>query len=235
VHLAPVAANVSADQLSANSKSGRALYTGHARLWQGASVLEADSIELLKNERRLNATGNVRSVFPQAPGIAKGFVPGVPPKQSVLWHAQSAKMSYWDRENRARLEQRVVVQAPDEKINSEMLDLYFSRGNTGGNSAAKQTAAGNGAGDGGGVLQISRAVATGDVTVQQGERRATAERGEYTATEGKFVMSGGVPTIFDASQGMTTGRQLTFFLADATIIVDSENGSRTLTKHRVEK
>ena len=48
-------------------------------------------------------------------------------------------------------------------------------------------------------------------------------------------MSGGNPTLYDGSQGTTTGRQLTFFLADDTIIVDSENGSRTLTKHRVEK
>jgi hypothetical protein len=48
-------------------------------------------------------------------------------------------------------------------------------------------------------------------------------------------MTGGAPTLFDALEGTTTGRQLTFFLADATIIVDSENGSRTLTKHRVEK
>ena len=86
-----------------------------------------------------------------------------------------------------------------------------------------------------GAQQISHAVAAGGVTVQQGERRATADHGEYTAADGKFVMSGGTPTIFDAASGTTTGRQLTFFLADATIIVDSENGSRTLTKHRVEK
>jgi lipopolysaccharide export system protein LptA len=78
-------------------------------------------------------------------------------------------------------------------------------------------------------------VGTGGVIVEQGSRRATAERGEYTATEGKFVMSGGNPTLFDGASGTTTGRQLTFFLADDTIIVDSENGSRTLTKHRVEK
>ena len=78
-------------------------------------------------------------------------------------------------------------------------------------------------------------MASGGVTVQQGERKATAERGEFTASDGKFVMSGGAPTLFDASQGTTTGRELTFFLADATIIVDSENGSRTVTKHRVEK
>jgi len=86
-----------------------------------------------------------------------------------------------------------------------------------------------------GSQQIARSVGMGGVTVEQGSRRATAERGEYTAVDGKFVMSGGTPTIFDASEGTTTGRQLTFFLADDTIIVDSENGSRTLTKHRVEK
>jgi hypothetical protein len=78
-------------------------------------------------------------------------------------------------------------------------------------------------------------VGTGGVIIDQGARRATAERGEYAAADGKFVMTGGNPTIYDASEGTTTGRQLTFFLADDTIIVDSENGSRTLTKHRVDK
>jgi lipopolysaccharide export system protein LptA len=71
--------------------------------------------------------------------------------------------------------------------------------------------------------------------VDEGGRKATAERGEYTATTGKFVMTGGNPTLYDGDAGTTTGLQLTFFLADDTIIVDSANGSRTLTKHRVEK
>jgi lipopolysaccharide export system protein LptA len=233
VHLAPVAANVSADQLTGNSKSGRALYTGHARLWQGDSVLEGDSIELLKSERMMIAIGNVRAVFPQAPSNANAPTAGTatPSQKPVLWHAQSAKITYWDQENRARLEQNVVVQSPDEKITAQTADLYFVRGSA--SVASPQTAAASSAL--GGSQQISRAVATGGVTVQLGERRAIAERGEYTATNGKFVMSGGTPTIFDVTEGTTTGRQLTFFLADATIIVDSENGSRTLTKHRVEK
>jgi lipopolysaccharide export system protein LptA len=228
-----VVSNVSAGQLTGNSKTGRALYTGHARLWQGDSVLEAESIELLKNEKILNAAGNVRAVFPQVPKNASGAA--IPSKQPVLWHAQAAKLTYWDQENRARLDQNVVVQSPDEKIKSNVLDLYFTRasGNGGGNGT--QTGASNSAGVALGAQQISRAVGTGGVTVQQGERRATADRGEYTAADGKFVMTGGAPTLFDATEGTTTGRQLTFFLADATIIVDSENGSRTLTKHRVEK
>ena len=245
VHLAPAAANISADHLSGNSKSGRALYTGHARLWQGDSVLEADSIELLKNERMLNAAGNVRAVFPQAPGgTPASATNSTGPKPPVLWHAQSAKLTYWDQENRARLEQNVVVQSPDEKISSAVLDLYFTRANAAGNGGRTTTSSSNASPNAGstggsaglaGAQQISRAVATGGVAVQQGERRATAEHGEYTAADGKFVMSGGTPTIFDAAEGTTTGQQLTFFLADATISVDSENGSRTLTKHRVEK
>jgi lipopolysaccharide export system protein LptA len=237
VHLAPAAANVSADQLTGNSKSGRALYTGHARLWQGDSVMEADSIELLKTARLMNAVGNVRAVFPQAPSNnnSASSARATPPKPAAMWHTQCAKMTYWDQENRARLEQNVVVQSADEKINSNALDLYFTRGNAGKGSRGAQGTAPDGAAGVTGAQQIGRAVATGAVSVQQGGRRATAERGEYTATDGKFEMSGGMPTIFDATEGATTGRQLTFFLADATIIVDSENGSRTLTKHRVEK
>ena len=86
-----------------------------------------------------------------------------------------------------------------------------------------------------GPKQLSSAVANGGVTVRQGARRGTAEHAEYVVAEGKFVLSGGTPTLFDAARGTTTGRQLTFFLADDKILIDSEEGSRTLTKHRVQK
>ena len=221
VHLAPAASNISADNMTGNARIGRALYSGHARLWQGDSVMEAESIELLRNERVLKAAGNVRAVFPQASSNANAVQNRTAKslKAPTLWHVQAAKLTFWDAENRAHLSQNVVVQAPDQKMSGQDLDLYFSRAN----------------GAGQGAQQINRAVGSGGITVVQGDRRATAERGEYTAADGKFVMTGGTPTIFDASEGSTTGRQLTFFLADATIIVDSENGSRTLTKHRVEK
>src|SRR5215467_1046460 len=226
VHMAPAVSNISADSLAGNVKTGRAVYNGHARLWQGDSVMEAETIEMLRNERVLNASGRVRAVFPQQPGAtaAQGKT-AAPAKTPVLWHAQSAKLTYWDAENRAHLSRNVVVEAPDQKMTGQELDLYFTRAGEAMQSNGSPPKA----------QQISRALATGGVTVVQGDRKATAERGEYTASDGKFVMSGGTPTIFDASEGTTTGRQLTFFLADATIIVDSENGSRTLTKHRVEK
>ena len=245
VQLAPVPANITSDSLQANSKTGRAMYTGHARLWQGDSVLEANSIELLRDSRVLHASGNVRAVFPQAssppagqstqsakddaldPAPKQVNTSQVVPKKPQLWHATCATLTYDDKESRAHLEQNVVVQSADQKMRGPVLDLYFTR-------SQPANPPGTGASSQGGAQQISRAVGTGGVIVEEGDRKATAERGEYTAANGKFVMTGGNPTLYDGSAGTTVGRQLTFFLADDTIIVDSENGSRTLTKHRVQ-
>ncbi len=224
-------ANITAEKMQANAKSGRALYSGHARLWQGDSVLEADSIELLQKSRQLNAVGKVRSVFPQAAGhdMTGSSATNKSLKKPSLWHIASDTLTYLDLENRAHLEGNVVVQSEVQRMRSDLLDLYFTRANTAGVAEKGSNSAATGA------QQISRAVGTGGVVVDEQTRKATAERAEYTAADGKFVMSGGTPTLFDGTQGTTTGRQLTFFLADDTIIVDSEKGSRTLTKHQVQK
>jgi lipopolysaccharide export system protein LptA len=209
-------------------------------------VLESETIELLREARVLNATGNVRAVFPQAsaqvadsPGTraqdkSGALIPAAPsPGSSVktqhLWHATSGTLTYSDKESRAHLERNVVVQSEEQRMRAPILDLYFTRA---AGPAPNGTSTANSPG---GAQQISRAVGTGGVIVEEVSRKATAERGEYIAATGKFVMSGGNPTLYDGSAGTTTGRQLTFYLADDTIIVDSENGSRTLTKHRVEK
>ncbi len=224
VNLAPQPAHISADHLEANSTSGRALFSGHARLWQGDSVIEADSIELLRDAKQLNANGNVLAVFPQmAAGPGKRDATGKPARAPSkggpsLWRVRAGAMSYWSTEGRAHLQNGVDAKSQQGEITASELDVYFSAG-----------------AEVGQAKQMERAVATGGVTVQEQDRRGTADRGEYSATEGKFVLSGGSPTLTDASRGTTTGRQLTFYLADDTIVVDSENGSRTLTKHRVEK
>jgi lipopolysaccharide export system protein LptA len=247
VQLAPAPANITADTLQANSKTGRAFYSGHARLWQGDSVLEAESIELLRETRVLNAVGNVRAVFPQAVAQSAGnptnradekssvLIPAAATaaqssaRKPHLWHATSGNLSYSDKESRAHLEHNVVVQSAEQRMRAPSLDLYFTR------AVPAASNASNNATSAGGAQQISRAVGFGGVILEEGSRKATAERGEYVAVTGKFVMSGGNPTLYDGSAGTTIGRQLTFYLADDTIIVDSEKGSRTLTKHRVEK
>jgi lipopolysaccharide export system protein LptA len=232
--LAAVPANISSDGMQANSKMGRASYSGHARLWQGDAVMEADSIELLREARVMNAVGNVRAVFPQAAGQSSAQTVGVQTgaKKAHLWHVTAGTLTYRDAESRAHLEKNVVAQSAEQKMCAAAVDLYFTRAEKSNSNGSNASAPVNPAA---GAQQISRAVGSGGVIVEQGARKATADRGEYSAADGKFVMSGGNPTIFDAAEGTTTGHQLTFFLADDTIIVDSETGSRTLTKHRVDK
>jgi lipopolysaccharide export system protein LptA len=246
VPLAPSPTHLTAESLQANSQSGRALYTGHARMWQGESVLEADSIELLRDTRVLKALNNVRAVFPQSAGSPT--TPETPTAASLvktnatgsktnaaksnLWHVTAGSLVYNDAENHAHLEKNVIAQSVDQKMRAPVVDLYFTR-------AATATATHGNIATGlktspAGPEQISKVVGTGGVIVEQAARKAVADRGVYTAADGKFVMSGGNPTLYDGAAGNTSGRQLTFFLADDTIIVDSENGSRILTKHRVD-
>lgn len=104
-----------------------------------------------------------------------------------------------------------------------VLDLYFTREPGRSSQGATQ-----------GTSKISRAVGTGGVEVEQLDRRGTAEKGVYTAADDRFVLSGGTPTLYD-EDGKTTGRELTFNIADDTIIVDSDTGKRTLTRHRVQR
>jgi lipopolysaccharide export system protein LptA len=254
VHLSPTPSNVTSEHMVGNSKTGRALYTGHARMWQGQSVLEADSIELLRQTRVLNAKGNVRAVFPKEEsensanaGAKNNDTKGVnhnkdvkttdasgkDDKELVVWHVTAETLTYWDLEDRAHLEKNVVVQSVNERMRGPVLDLYFTREpdtkNTIQNISQKSPQSAPQ-----GTSKISRAVGTGGVEVEQLDRRGTAEKGVYTAADDRFVLSGGTPTLYD-EDGKTTGRELTFNIADDTIIVDSDAGKRTLTRHRVQR
>src|SRR5574337_840067 len=80
------------------------------------------------------------------------------------------------------LEGGISARSRDQEIDARAMDLFLT--------AAQ-----------GGPQQLSRAVATGQVVVRQGQRRGTSERAEYTAAEGKFVLSGGQPTLYDAFRG----------------------------------
>jgi LPS export ABC transporter protein LptC len=253
VNLGAGPAHVTAATLTASNTTGRALYSGHARMWQGESVLDANQIEVWRNERKLVATGGVMAVFPQGSGqIPKipGGEPKTPPKPSVhaqaplagqkapevpsgptLWQIRAPVLTYWSDSGKAHLEGGVTATSQQGSLRSPVLDVFLTsaqRTQTGAAAASKPAASSAG------PHQLDRALATGGVIVQQADRRGTAEQAEYTASDGKFVLSGGKPTITDASSDTTTGHSLTFFVSNDTILIDSQEGSRTLTRHRVE-
>ena len=235
-------AHISSDRLVMDTASGRAVYSGRARLWQGDSLIQADTIDLDRAKRTLIATGNMRAVFPQVrPTLPDGRAGQV---LRPFWQAEADRMIYEADGRRGRLEHNARVHSAEGSMQAVRMDLLFvpradSAEPAPGAKAATATAGRPSAGTGLGAAftgqELEQAVAFGAVRVESGERTATGERADYGAAEGKFVLSGGRPTLRDRLGNATTGRQLTFFLADDRIVIDSEEGSRTLTLHRVEK
>ena len=236
LNLAPEPAHISAEHLVADTARGHAVYSGKGRLWQGQSVIEGDTIELDSPTHILRVQGQVRGVFPQAAWNPKpGDAPGQASSQTArprsktaqgssaraavqLGHVRGGLLTYWETESRGQIEQDARVDSEQGSIQADRIDLYFS------DSGAAS-----------GTKQLSRSVASGDVTVHQEDRRGTSNRAEYTASEGKFVLSEGKPTLYSSTGDTTTGRQLTFYFADDRIVVDSADGSKTVTLHQVEK
>jgi LPS export ABC transporter protein LptC len=243
--LGPGAGHVSAQTMTGSTTSGHVIYTGHARLWQGDSVLQAEQIEVWRDDKKLLATGNVVAVFPQAPGTElKTPGPALPgakasisaanataPHGPTLWEIHAPMLTYWSDTGKAHLEGGVTAHSEEGAMQSRTLDVFLTAPPTAGSPAAAAAAKAAG----GGARQLDRALALGGVKVRQGDRTGSAEQAEYTASDGRFVLSGGNPTITDASSDTTTGHSLTFFVANDTILIDSQEGSRTLTRHRVEK
>jgi lipopolysaccharide export system protein LptA len=240
------AGHISAQMLAGSTTSGHVVYTGHARLWQGDSVLQANQIEVWRDEKKLVATGNVVAVFPQASGpevktfaspsahssmkIAGPSSPHAP----TLWEIHAPTLTYWSDTGKAHLETGVTANSQEGSMESRTLDVFLTPAPAPGVPAVATTGAATTLPPSG-ARQLDHALALGGVTVRQGDRQGKAEQAEYTASDGKFVLSGGNPIITDASSDTTTGHSLTFFVANDTILIDSQAGSRTLTRHRVEK
>jgi lipopolysaccharide export system protein LptA len=241
-NFAPQPAHIMADRMTASRSKGlpsqaglpgqassgasRAVYSGHARLWQGDAVIQADTLDLRQQERLLVGSGNVNARLPQvkpppgadsqtgAASAAATKPAAASSEEPVVWSVRASRLTYRSADAVAELDQNAHAESRLGKISSAHMDLILAQTN--------------------GVQQLSKAVCTGGATVLQQTRRGTADRADYTAADGRFVLSGGNPTLYDADQGTTTGRELTFFLADDRILVDSGNGTRTLSRHRIQ-
>ncbi len=241
VNFAPGPGRVSGDRLDANSATGLAVYSGNARLWQGDSIVEGERIELDRPTHVLTATGQVDAVFPEAASSQgakdshadsrKG------PSKPQFWHAQGNRLIYWSDESRGRMEEKVHAYSGEGSMIADAMDFFFAPAQN--SDSADENASGkaaHAAQNGAGISQqLGRASAFGSVKVEQVGRQGEANRGDYTAEDGKFVLSGGAPTVYDASGNAAQGRQLTFFFGDDSINIDSAEGLRTLTLHQVEK
>jgi lipopolysaccharide export system protein LptA len=219
--------HVSAQAMTAHSTPAVAVYTGDARLWQDANVIEAPLIEFDRNRRSVVARGSatqpVSTVLVQTEKSGK-----VTPVKIT-----SARFSYTDAERTAHFEGEVQAKSSDLTITAREMDVFLQarEQQTGDHATANQSLAGASAGIG----KIDHIIAREQVVITQPTRRATGELLVYTAADDKFVLSGGTPSIFDAERGKITGVSLTLFRHDDRVLVEGDNTSPTVTQTRVAR
>lgn len=200
-----VAADEMQGERSRSGGPGRARYTGRARLWQGDNRLEADTIELSDNPRQLVAEGRVSSLLverrPQKPDAAARVV-----------RITSQRFHYLEAEGRGLYEGKIQGEGTFGTLRAERLEVFLAESTSDGRS------------------EVESARASGGVVIEQRGRRAQAENAEYKAASETLVLWGGEPQVTDAESVTARGARLTFNLADDTLLIESETGSRTVTR-----
>ncbi len=224
--------HVTARSMSVHGNSAIALYAGDARLWQDANIVEAQSIEFDRDHRSMVAGGasaigstasqTVSTVLIQADKVQTAESQGERSQKATLIAITSASLTYADNERKAHFEGDVVAKEADVTITAKKMDAFLqARG------IANQSLTGAG--------KLDKIVAQEQVVITQPDRRATGDLLIYTATDDKFVLTGGPPSIFDAEHGKITGVSLTFFRHDDRVLVEGNNSSPTVTQTRVAR
>ena len=209
--------NVLADRMTSQQKSQVVHYEGHVRAWHGTDLLESTALDVYRKERRVSSGSRVVTSYlqpallvtnqEQSPAPAKGGTRPVTVRADFL--------EYLDQGRRARYHGNVQLVTEDTTVQSDLLDVYFTQGDTVEGS------------------EVDHAEAEGHVKVTQPGRWGSGDHGEYFAGPGKIVLTGGPPSLFDEEKGFTTGQRLTFFIHDDRLFVDGGNQSPSLSKHHV--
>jgi lipopolysaccharide export system protein LptA len=231
--------HVTAHSMTAHSAPGTALYSGNARLWQDANVIEAPTIQFDRDRRFVTAQGTpaqpVQTILVQkeknkTENSSQSDKTGgkkagkAPPLGSSPVSITAAKLTYADSERKAHYEGGVVAKGADFTASARTVDAYLLPHSQ---ASSNQSFAGPG--------QLDHMVAQGDVLIQQPNRRAEGQNLLYTAAADKFVLTGGPPSIFDAEQGKITGVSLTFFRGDDRVLVEGEGSTPVVTQTRVAR
>jgi LPS export ABC transporter protein LptC/lipopolysaccharide transport protein LptA len=194
--------NVTATKLERRTK--KAVYTGDAQIWQGATSIKGDTITLDEDSGNLIAVGKARTVMElEEQDAATGK-----PQRSVTT-GTSNELEYLDKERKAILRGAArLVSTRDGDLRGTRIEMFMLEGGR----------------------ELERLEAYEAVTMQTATRHATGARLTYFTKEGRYVM-GGTPVVvleqFPNECRETTGRRLTFYRSSDVISVDGNQSTRT--------
>jgi len=239
--------HVTSHAMTAHRSPALAVYTGDARLWQNANVVEAPTLQFDRDHRSLVAQAMGQdSVGTGLRPVRAGQSPAptqplAQPVSTVLVQVDksgkatpvtitSARLNYADAERKIFLDGGVTAKGNDTTLTGRQMTVFLlPRSQSQAGTAISPGTPG----------QVERIVAQGSVVITQPKRHATGDRLVYTAVDDKFVLtggsSGGIPSIFDAERGKITGDSLTFYRHDDRVLVEGRETSPTVTRTQVAR
>ncbi|HVF66362.1 MAG TPA: LPS export ABC transporter periplasmic protein LptC [Pyrinomonadaceae bacterium] len=194
-------------------ESGTGVYTGNARAWQDDNFVKGDRIVLHRDQKRMDAEGNVQSALYQARRREASGERVVVPV-----FATSRSMTYTDGNRLIHYEDDVDIKQGTERITGGVADVYLM----------KET------------YEVERTVAQRDVVVTQPGRKGTGDWAQYTAADETVVLTGNPAHVEDAEKGTSESRRMTVYLREDRVVSDGggEPGQptgRVRTTHKIKK
>ena len=217
-----------AKKMSSMDNSQQIRYEGNAVLWQGANRLEADTVEIDRENSVLKAHGHVVSQLldkadsppsevDKAADKGAGKAKGTSKKSTtspaksatnqaarVFTVVKAAELEYNDMTRVADYKDGVTLDRPNMKVKAHEVHAFL-RDNSDDSS-------------------LDHAFADGQVEIVQTApgrvRNGTSEHAEYYVDEDKVILEGGSPLFVDSLRGTTRGEKLTWFSKDDRLLVN---------------
>src|SRR6185369_8547689 len=166
---------IAGDKADIDHDSGRAVYSGSARLWQDDNYVRGDSITLYREEKRMESWGHVQSAMYQTRQKTANATEVVPV------FATAEFMRYSDADRLLHYETNVDIKQGTDRLTSSVADVYLQKDTN----------------------EVERTIAQKNVTIVQPGRRGTGDWCQYTTADEVAVLTGNPAHVEDAEQGTT--------------------------------
>jgi lipopolysaccharide export system protein LptA len=194
-----------AKKMHSSDNSQQIRYEGNAVLWQGANRLEADTVEIDRENSVLKAHGHVMSqLLDKAPAPDASKKAATKPATRVFTVVKAPELEYNDEMRLASYKGGATLDRPDMKVKGREIQAFLR--------------------DSSSDSSLDHAFADGQVEIDQSSpgrlRKGTSEHAEYYVDEDKVILEGGSPEFVDSLRGNTRGEKLTWFSKDDRLLVN---------------
>jgi lipopolysaccharide export system protein LptA len=207
-----------ADRMTSTDDNLNIRYDGHAVAWQGANRLQADHLDIDRDNQVLKATGHVVSQFIDKPKKGRDGKP-LPnsDRQTVFTIVKADRLTYTEDDRVALYTGNVTLNRPNMKVTAHQIKAFLN--------------------DSSSDSSLDRAFADGNVVIVQNSpnrtRTGTAQHAEYYTADQKVILVEGHPQMAEAAngvpKGVVKGTKLTYYANDDRLVADGTKNHRVVT------